>query len=120
MSEQQSSPVETVSLHYIKSSAVKSHAIRCAEQFRPKFTRVGESFLADVQASVESAVRQAFEPKWTAGHHPDLQPEQGEKYNFVTGEMLEKVRVSLNNSIARLIQRKVESHPSIGKTLQGK
>lgn len=103
---------------YLNQSALKQHALRCSAELRAgKFERVGQSFLDEVQAEVECLVRH-IDNKSREGHHNNLLDDAA--CGFVTGELQAKLRTVLDNAVARIIQRKVESHPSVGKTLQGK
>lgn len=99
---------------YLNTSAIKSHALHCSEKLRAgKFERVGQAFLVEVETDVENLVRQ-IETKYPERTHPSISTD----VNLVTGELIHRLQKALNAAVARLIQRKVESHPGIGKTLQ--
>lgn len=112
MSEQTTSPT----LRYLNKSAVKAHAMRCSTELRAgKFERVGEEFFDGIQAQLEGLVHN-INGKFVSSHHKDL-PVDG-LVPYVSGQFIEKVREALDNAVARAIQRAVESHPSVGKTLK--
>lgn len=101
---------------YLNRSAVKAHALKCSTELRAgKFERVGEEFFVNVQAQLESLVH-TINGKFVSSHHKDLPADAGIAY--VSGEFMARVRNSLDNAVARAIQRAVESHPSVGKTLK--
>lgn len=92
-------------------SAIKKHALRCSATYRAnKFTRVGQDFLDEIATDMETIVREFTYKGETL--HPAL-PAEGE---FVTGELMEKLREALNGYIARLIQNKIQKQPSCGCT----
>lgn len=99
-------------------SEIKRYALDCSVKNRAGvFERVGEEFLIEVAADVEDWVRKL------RGDRPTLHPvvfEANEEDcpQFVTGELLDKVKAELNGMIARMIQNKVQRHPSCGKTLK--
>lgn len=110
---------EVSNQRYLNVSAIKQHALKASDKIRGgKFERVGSEFITEVQIDVENLVR-SIQIKYPSKVHADLVFAQVEdKPRFVTGELLEKIQTVLDDAIARLIQRKVESHPGVGKTLQ--
>ncbi len=98
-------------------SAIKAHALRVsAERRAGKFERVGESFLEQVEADVDTVVRQLA----NACPLPDgFRPVATDNVCFVTQHMDEKLAFAMSDVVARIIQRRVHRHPSVGKTLQG-
>ena len=101
---------------YINRSAVKAHALKCSTELRAgKFERVGEEFFVGVQAQLESLVH-TINGKFVSSHHKDLPVD--DSVSYVSGEFVNRVRNALDNAVARAIQRAVESHPSVGKTLK--
>lgn len=101
---------------YINRSAVKQHALTCSAGLRAgKFERVGEEFYVGIQAQLESLVH-TINGKFTSAYHVDLPP--GEVMRYVSGEFMKRVEGALNAAVSRAIQRAVESHPSVGKTLK--
>lgn len=99
-------------------SEIKRYALNCSVKNRAgKFERVGEDFLLEVAADVENWVRRLRADYSTL--HPSVFEANGAGCpQFVTGELLDKVKVELNGMIARMIQNKVQRHPSCGKTLK--
>lgn len=103
-------------MRILNQSAVKEHALACSQHIRGgKFTRVSESFLTEIQLEVEALVR-SFEAKYPSKTHSNVP----HTLRFSTGELFDKLQPILDNAIARLIQRRIEQHPSVGSTLQGK
>lgn len=103
------------SVRYLNVSAIKAHALQCSKQNRGgKFTRVSEEFITDIQAEVEALVR-----RFNSLHQPALHAvvDPG-TVKFVTGELMEKTQEVFNQCIARMIQEKVQRHPSLGCTLK--
>lgn len=104
-------------MRILNASAVKQHSLDCSQAIRGgKFTRVSESFINEIQMEVEALIR-SFESKYPAKTHADVTPNAGA---FATGQLFAKLQPILDNAIARLIQRRIEQHPSVGSTLQGK
>lgn len=103
------------SARYLNVSAVKEHALKCSKQNRAgTFTRVSEEFITDIQAEVEALVRR-FNSLFQPAVHAVV--DTGD-VKFVTGELMDKTREAMNQCIARMIQAKVQRHPSIGCTLK--
>lgn len=104
--------LDLASGRFLNESAIKSHALLCSKTYRAgKFTRVGADFMDEVKADVEALVRNIRNQYSTL--HPALQSEAA----FATGALMDKVEVSLNGLIARLIQNKVQRQPTCGCTL---
>lgn len=96
----------------LNESAIRKHALECSKRFRAgKYTRVGEEFLNEVIADVESLVRE-LRARYSNTVHPAMPPES----NFVTGALMDKIAEELNNTIGRLVQNKVQKQ-TVGKTL---
>lgn len=96
-------------------SAVKDHALKCSKEKRAgKFTRVGEDFIAELEADIEVLLREPL-AKAFVDNSELVQPAEGTR--FITGELLERLGESLNAAIPRMIQKKVARQPSCGCTL---
>lgn len=96
---------------YLNQSAIREHALECSKAYRAgNFTRVGSDFIEEVEVDVEALVRKVVGTRETL--HKEL-----EAKNFVTGELMDKIKDEVNKAIARLIQNKVQSMPSCGCTL---
>ena len=108
-------PIDLSSGRNLNETALRHHALRCSAKFKcGKFTRVGQDFLDEVAADVEALLRQL------RNSHPcrvfeSLEPD--EDTSCVTGLLRDKVGIELNRLICRLIQNKVQNHPSCGVTL---
>lgn len=101
-------------IRIINRSAVHEHALRCSKAFRAgKFTRVGEAFIDEVEADVERLVREIVN-KYPVDNLVEASPNT----SFATGYLMDKTREVLDLVIAKMIQRKVRAHPSMGCTLQ--
>lgn len=114
MTETQES-TNIATLRLVNRSAIHTHALKCAKATgRGRFTRVSESFIDSVQAEIESLLHE-INRKWQPPVHPvvAMEPETV----FISGAMLTKARDVLNEATARIIQAKVQRHPSSGKTL---
>jgi hypothetical protein len=101
------------SQRYLNESAIKSHALRCSARFKAnRFTRVGEDFVDEVKTDVEAFLRElrAKSPTQTF----EALPQDG---TFVTGLLRDRAGQLLDDWVARIIQNKVQRHPSCGKTL---
>lgn len=99
----------------VNRAAVRAHALRCSENLRAgKFTRVGEDFMDEVEADVEALIRE-IRNRWTTTFDV-VQLRENER--VVTGQLLDKLQVELDNAIARLVQNKVQRQPSVGCTLR--
>jgi hypothetical protein len=108
--------VLSMSERILNETAVRAHALNCSQQRRAgKFTRVGEDFLDEVAAEVESFVRGLRDTTWKNPTHDEVSP--GE-LDFLTGRLLNKVSDALRQAIGRMIQNKVQRQPSVGVTLR--
>jgi hypothetical protein len=108
-------PIDLASGRFLNESAIRDHALRCSVKFKcNRFTRVGQDFLDEVSADVEAMVREIRNKFPTRVFEP-LEP--GENISCVTGNLCDKIGVEINRAICRLIQLKVQSQPSCGKTL---
>lgn len=96
----------------MNTKAVKTFALGCSAKHRAgKFTRVGQEFLNEVEADIESMVRGMERP----GIDGDL---SGVVFlNFVSGELMKKMERAVNVAVAKMILSKVKRHPTVGKTL---
>lgn len=103
-------------MRLLNESAIREHALECSKRYKNgRFTRVSEAFINEVTTEVEAIIRE-FHARW--GNNlvfEPLSPVNGTR--FVTGAMLDKLHEALDISIAKLIQRKVERQPSMGKTI---
>jgi hypothetical protein len=99
----------------LNQSAVKQHALRCSKQLRAgAFERVSQEFLDDIQSCADNMIREI-----NAKFQPPIHAVVGtEEAKFVTGELMDKAQRIFNDAVGRLIQAKVQRHPSIGKTLK--
>lgn len=105
------------SLRYLNTSAVKAHALKCSDTLRAgRFERVGTDFIDDIQAETEALVRK-FNSMYLPPIHPVVVAEGG-AVQFVTGLLLLRVRDALDQCIGRMIQSKVQRHPTVGVTLK--
>lgn len=100
----------------INRAAVKAHALKVSRTLRGgKFTRVGEAFQEEVEVDAEALIREV-RSKFATGLHDPLLPEEG--VHFATGDLMDALKRELDLALARLIQNKVQRHPSVGCTLQ--
>lgn len=96
--------LDLASLRFLNKSAIKQHALNCAQRLRPKFTRVGQDFIDEVEADVESFVRGLrTESMKDVAASSVIEPVD----DFLTGALLEKLKPILNRQVARIIQSKV-------------
>jgi hypothetical protein len=99
----------------LNQSAVKKHALACSKQLRAgSFDRVSQEFLDDIQSCADNMIRE-INAKFQPPIHAVV--DMGDA-QFVTGELLDKAKRILNQAVGRMIQAKVQRHPSIGKTLK--
>lgn len=97
----------------INRSAIKDYALKVsAERRAGKFSRVSEEFLCQVEADVESAIRQLASVPTC-----DIVTPADER-EFITGEALSRLREKLNERARSIIAAKVMRHPSLGVTLK--
>ncbi len=110
-----SESVDLASMRYLNERAIRDHALKCSVVCRGnRFTRVGEDFIEEVKADVEAFIRDLRLKSLTdVTPHAALPPEG----IFLTGALLEKLEPILNQTVARIIQSKVQRQPSCGKTL---
>lgn len=103
-------------MRYLNSSAIKAHALQCSKTLRAGlFKRVGQDFIDDVQAEAERLIRE-IRSKYQPPVHALVSPEAGTK--FVTGAFIKVAEEILNDAVPRIIQAKVQRHPSVGQTLK--
>jgi hypothetical protein len=113
--QNKSEPLDLASGRFLNESALRAHALACSAKFKGgRFTRVGQDFLDEVSADVEAIIRDLRSKQSTKLFEP-LEPD--ENTSCVTGALSAKVAIELNRLICRLIQNKVQSQPSCGKTL---
>lgn len=106
-------PVDLATGRHLNESAIRQHALRCAETYRAgRFKRVGQDFIDEVQADVEALVRNVKNNSSCV--NPPLAPE----VTFTTGALMDRVQEALNGTIGRIIQNKVQRQPSVGQTLR--
>lgn len=98
----------------INRSAVKKYALRVSALKRAgKFTRVSEEFLTQVEADLDSCIRQLAISDISGMTNTD----EGADW-FITGQALKKTEERLNMLARLIIHRKVMRHPTIGCTLK--
>jgi hypothetical protein len=98
----------------LNKSAIHEFALKCSKERRAgKFTRVSESFQDSVEADVETLIRAV---NAMAALPAGFEPVTVES-RFITGYLMEKVEVAINDAVARIIQKHVHRHPTLGKTL---
>lgn len=73
---------------------------------------MGSDFIEEVEADVEAFVRR-LQIQNESKVHPPLVPTS----TLTTGALVERVGEELNLMIARMIQNKVQSQPTVGCTL---
>jgi hypothetical protein len=106
--------VDLATLRIVVESAIHAHALECSKRYRAgKFTRVGQDFHDEVRAGTEAWVRSLRNLFPTL--HPAIEPVDEKCY--ITGALMERVAVELNRAIGRMVQNKVQRHPTVGKTL---
>lgn len=105
----------TRSQSVINRSAVKAYALKVSKDLKcGKFTRVGECFLDQVEAEVESAIRGLSLSSSSAWEAPKPEDDR----TFVTGAAVDKLMEKLHEKAKNIIAGKVMRHPSIGCTLK--
>jgi hypothetical protein len=108
-------PLDLASGRFLNEAAIHSYALYCSETYKAgKFTRVGQDFMDEVKADVESLIR-GLRQQWKDS--TPFEDNQQACVTFTTGALLEKIQPELNAAIGRLIKNKVWKHPSCGKTL---
>jgi hypothetical protein len=101
---------------FLNASAVREHSLNCSKILRNgKFTRVSEDFMIEVQADIESWIRE-IEAKCQHLKHPPLACGDGDTA-FVTGAYMSRLQSAIDRAVGRLIRSKVCRQPSVGKTL---
>lgn len=91
-------------MRYLNRSAIKMHALTCATRLRPKFTRVGQDFIDEVEADVEAFIRGLLtDSTKDVAAGPVIEPTD----DFLTGALVEKLKPIVNRQVARIIQSKV-------------
>lgn len=105
-------PLDLSSGRWLNETAIRTYALDCSKNCRNgKFTRVGEEFIDEVKADVEALLREL------RSKHSQLNFPPVPVFNFVTGNIEERISLILNEVIGRIVQRKVERQPSRGVTL---
>lgn len=95
----------------IKVAAVKRHSLVCSQKLRAgKFSRVGEDFVQKIEACLEQAARMIGQSYTMAALPTD-------EY-FLTHEGERHILDNFNSWMAKSIQKSVQAHPSLGKTLK--
>lgn len=96
----------------LNQAAVKRHALVCSKQCRNgKFTRIGADFLEECEADVECIVRE-LRNKYASTVGTIV----GTEEQFVTSELMDKLKEELNSAIGRLIRNKIQRQPTVGCT----
>lgn len=107
-------PGVTKTQSIINRSAVKKYALKVsAEKRAGKFTRVSEEFLTQVEADLDSSIRQLNNADMSEMAIPD-----NDANWFVTGHAAAKLEERLNMLATVIVHRKVMRHPTIGCTLK--
>lgn len=100
----------------LNQSAIKEHALKCSKTLRAGyFNRVGSDFIEAVQSDAENLIKEIC-AKYQPGVHEVVPSEPGAQ--FVTGAFIAKAKDILNAAVPRIIQARVQRHPSVGKTLK--
>lgn len=100
---------------FIIESHAREYLLMCSKANRAdKFRRVSEETLNEVNALVDSVVRQV-ESKIPAPLH--ALPQTPESYRIISAYAMDKVRDRLEAAVRKLIANKVQSTPSKGITL---
>lgn len=103
-----------MTIRLLNESAIHAHALECSRRYRAgKFTRVGQDFMDEVKTDVDNLIRNVRNQIQTL--HPVIEPEK-EKC-FITRALCDKVMGEMNRLIGRIIQNKIQRHPTVGKTL---
>lgn len=93
-------------------SAVKKHALACSvARKNGRFTRVGQDFIDEIEADVESLVRKTLANGFIT--ESSVKTED----TFVTGALGDRLKEVLNAAVAQIIENKVARQPSVGCTL---
>lgn len=92
-------------------SATKRHALVCSEKLRAgKFKRVGEDFVQQIEGVLDSTLRML-------SHSVPNETLSTEEY-FFTPEGERAILAALSTHLGKSIQKRVQAHPSLGKTLK--
>ena len=101
--------------NYTVESNVKRYALACSSQNRAgKFTRVSGEFLTNIEADIDSLIRQ-IESKVREPLNPA--PQGVEELRLITGHALDKCRDRLEAALRKIIQNRVQGTPTVGCTL---
>jgi len=100
---------------FIIESHCREYLLKCSKANRAgKFTRVSKETIDEVEAMVDSVIRQ-IESKVPEPLHP--LPPVPEGLRCITGYALEKCRDRLEAAIRKIMANKVQHTPSVGCTL---
>lgn len=103
-------------MRFLNESAIKSHALKCSAKLRAgTFERVGSDFIEAVQADAERLIKEIIS-KYQPPIHAVVPSEPDQR--FVTGAFIRQAEDILNAAVPRIIQARVQRHPSVGKTLK--
>jgi hypothetical protein len=98
----------------LNESALKRHALECSRANRAgRFKRVGADFISEIEAEVESLVRDLRNNRFPVQVNAPLATDE----NFVKEALVEKLRDAVNQAVARIVQQRVQRQPSVGSTL---
>lgn len=113
--EENSNPTP-VTKRLLNETAIKKHALKCSTQLRAGyFTRVGSDFIEAVQADAENLVRE-IRSRYRPTVHDVVEPDADTK--FVSGNFIRLAEEVLNEVVPRIIQARVQRHPTCGCTLK--
>lgn len=94
------------SLRMLNESAVREHGLNCSRICRAgKYTRVGQPFIDEVLADVESSFVRSIEAMCRTTLHAPV--DAGELW-FLTGNLEKRILERVNRAVGRLIQNKVQ------------
>lgn len=95
-----------------KITIIKRYCLKCAKCNRAgKFNRVSVDFLNQIDDDVRRAINSMFPPDDV------VRPTSGDIGNFLTREAREQILEGMERKVAQIIIRRVQAHPSLGKTL---
>jgi hypothetical protein len=108
----------TGSVRLLVRVSAKKHALRCSTARRAgKFTRVGNDFLDAVEASLLAELSRIKNERWMVYPFDQVgYPETGG--TLLTPAFVKRASAILNDLAAKIIQVKVQKHPSLGSTLK--
>lgn len=93
-------------LRLLNEAAVRKHALKCSQICRNgKYTRVGQEFIDELLADVESSLVRAIEVQSRTTLH---EPVSIEDLSFVTGNLRDRIMERVDRCIGRMIQNKVQ------------